>query len=106
MLLGVLPLHRSVRLDDGRGVFLCEEALETWAHDPHLQTPVLLAHDASRLVGWCTRVKFTKPKAMLYGELDGGPPEARTTARLASRAGHQVVRGNGSMGRGRRGHVQ
>ena len=81
MLLGSLPLGRSLEIGRGRWVHLSPETLEQWASAPGLQVPVLEEHDVSKLLGWATKVTFSRRqnKAYLFGELGGGPDVARVS---------------------------
>jgi phage head maturation protease len=81
VLLGSLPLGHDVELGKGRWLRLSPERLEQWAA-PGMLTPVLVGHDADRLLGWCDKVTLHRDRAMLFGELDGGLPDARGVARL------------------------
>ena len=81
MLLGSLPMGRSVEVGPGRSVHLSPETLEEWAATAKL-TPVVENHDPTKVLGWCTRVSFNRKqaRALFWGELDG--PDARRVARL------------------------
>ncbi len=82
MLLGSLPLGRSVEYLPGRWAHLSPVHLEEWASRPGLATPVLVEHDIGKAVGWCSRVAFSRQlnRALFFGELDG--PDAARVARL------------------------
>jgi hypothetical protein len=72
----------SVEVSKGRWVPLTEGSLEEWATDPRLLVPVVIHHNPGRLVGWCDKVKFNQSKALLFGDLDPGMPEARAVGNL------------------------
>ena len=72
MLLGSLPLGRSVQLGGGPWVHLSPESLEEWASG-RCSVPVLEEHDVNKLVGWCDKVVFNRhqQKALLFGATRG-----------------------------------
>jgi hypothetical protein len=82
MLIGVIPLARSVPLGGGRHLHLDANSLDDWVLDLQV-LPVLVEHDPDRLVGWVDRAKLHHEKLLLYGDLDPTfDPHARTAGRL------------------------